>query len=144
VRAVIDTNVWFRAIISDRGVPAKVLAAYRAGRFVVVASLPVIEELEEVLQRPALVSKFHLGPEALDLPAYLRRRAELVAIDGTLQVCRDPKDDKFIETAVRASADCLVSMDKDLYDEPKLCEVLSGLGIHVMTAYGFAMEIGVL
>jgi putative PIN family toxin of toxin-antitoxin system len=142
VRAVIDTNIWLRALISPHGAPAKVLEAYRAGRFIVVASLPLLEELEDVLCRPEITRKIKLPQAALDLPAYLRQRVELVEIDGQLSMCRDPKDDKFIETAVRGRANCLVSMDKDLYDSPDLCEMLSRLGIHVMLAHLFLMEIG--
>ncbi len=28
--------------------------------------------------------------------------------------CRDPEDDKFLETAVNGNADCLITGDKDL------------------------------
>src|SRR5207245_7966655 len=57
VRAVIDTNIWLRALISPHATPAKVLEAYRAGRFTVVASLPLLEELEDVLCRPEITHK---------------------------------------------------------------------------------------
>ena len=56
MRAVIDTNIWLRALISPHATPAKVLEAYRAGRFIVVASLPLLEELEDVLCRPEITS----------------------------------------------------------------------------------------
>lgn len=141
MRAVADTNIWLRALISPHGAPAKVLKAYRAGRFTLVSSLPLLEELEDVLRRPELVRKIKLPEVALDLPAYLRQRAELVEIDGQLAVCRDPKDDKFIETAIRGRVDCLVSMDKDLYECPEVLEVLSGLGIRVIPAHLFLSEI---
>lgn len=143
-RAVFDTNIWFRAVISPHGAPAKLLEAYRAGRFTVVASLPLIEELEDILTRPKLVRKYHLPSNVLGLPAYLRRRAELVEIDGGTLGCRDPKDDQFVETALRGGVEYLVSEDKDLHDDRALCERLSRLGIHVMTARSFAMEIGII
>jgi putative PIN family toxin of toxin-antitoxin system len=142
VRAVVDTSVWVRALIEPQGAPAKVLAAYRAGRFTLVASRPILEELESVLNYPRLVRRFRVPQAALDLPAYLRRRAELVEIDGSVTVCRDPHDDMFIETAVRSGADYLVSMDKDLYDVPELCEALAQIGIHVMLAHLFVNEVG--
>lgn len=145
MRAVIDTNVWFRALISPESAPAKVYEAYRAGRFTVVTSLPLLKELEGVLSRPKLIQKYGYPPErALDMVTDLRRRAELVEITGRVLGCRDPKDDKFIETALLGRADYLVSVDKDLYDEPPLCEVLSQLGIHVMTVRSFAMELNLL
>lgn len=31
-----------------------------------------------------------------------------------ISVCRDPKDNKFLELAVAANADCIVTGDKDL------------------------------
>jgi putative PIN family toxin of toxin-antitoxin system len=39
---------------------------------------------------------------------------EWVAISGFLKVCRDPADDKFLETAIAGEADCLVTGDGDL------------------------------
>jgi predicted nucleic acid-binding protein len=38
----------------------------------------------------------------------------LVAITHTINECRDPRDDKFLELAVSGRADYLVSGDKDL------------------------------
>ncbi len=35
-------------------------------------------------------------------------------IQETVRVCRDPKDDKFLELAVNGRADCIVSGDDDL------------------------------
>ena len=114
------------------------------GRFTVVASLPVLEELEAVILRPEMHRFFKLPEEALDLPAYIRRRAELVAITGKLTACRDPKDDKFIETALLAGAECLVSGDKKHISEDRdLCERLSRVGVHIMTVRSFLLELGI-
>lgn len=40
--------------------------------------------------------------------------ADWVTITGTVHACRDPQDDKFLETASTCAADCLVSGDADL------------------------------
>ena len=37
-----------------------------------------------------------------------------MAVTQSLEVCRDPKDDKFLELAVSAQASYLVTNDKDL------------------------------
>ncbi len=37
-----------------------------------------------------------------------------IRITETIEVCRDPKDDKFLELAVSGYADCIVSKDHDL------------------------------
>jgi predicted nucleic acid-binding protein len=41
-------------------------------------------------------------------------RSELVQSDVPIAVCRDPKDDKFLEVAVAGQADVIVSGDEDL------------------------------
>ena len=40
----------------------------------------------------------------------------VVEITQTIRVCRDPKDDKFLELAVSGSATHIVSGDQDLLD----------------------------
>lgn len=39
----------------------------------------------------------------------LRNRSVLVEIENSLQVCKDPDDDKFLETAIIGNADFLVT-----------------------------------
>ena len=46
--------------------------------------------------------------------AELMAAAEIVQIDEQIAVCRDPKDDKFLELAVNGRADVIVSGDADL------------------------------
>jgi putative PIN family toxin of toxin-antitoxin system len=41
-------------------------------------------------------------------------RAELVTIAERVTVCRDPKDDKFLELAINGRADAIISGDADL------------------------------
>ena len=41
---------------------------------------------------------------------------ELVIPDQTVDACRDPKDNKFLEAALAGEADCIVSGDADLLD----------------------------
>jgi uncharacterized protein len=40
--------------------------------------------------------------------------ADWVAVTGVVRACRDPEDDKFLETAINGEADCIVSGDADL------------------------------
>jgi uncharacterized protein len=41
-------------------------------------------------------------------------KAELVSITESIALCRDPKDDKFLELAMSGGADVIVSGDADL------------------------------
>jgi putative PIN family toxin of toxin-antitoxin system len=38
----------------------------------------------------------------------------LFAVTETLKICRDPKDDKYLELAVACNASCIITGDKDL------------------------------
>lgn len=40
--------------------------------------------------------------------------ADWIAITGAVRACRDPQDDKFLETATNGAADGIVSGDADL------------------------------
>ncbi len=40
--------------------------------------------------------------------------AEWVTVAGRIRVCRDPDDDKFLETAINGEASCIVTGDADL------------------------------
>lgn len=42
-------------------------------------------------------------------------RSICVTIRGTIKLCRDPNDDKFLECAERVSADLIITGDKDLF-----------------------------
>lgn len=43
-------------------------------------------------------------------------KAIVVEIEQSIQACRDPKDDKFLELAVCGNATVIISGDKDLLD----------------------------
>lgn len=63
--------------------------------------------------------------------AGIMRDAEVVEIEQAVQVCRDPKDDKFLELAVNGKADYLITGDDDLL-------VLHPFrGVQIMTARDF-------
>ncbi len=48
--------------------------------------------------------------------AQLEAVAEWVPIAGAKLGCRDPDDDKLLETALMGEADCLITGDRDLLD----------------------------
>lgn len=111
-RCVFDTNVLVSALLFDAGKPAKAFfAVLRDGE--VIVSADVVSEVSEVLGR----EKFRRYVSEEQRGRFLQgllREAKLVEIQETVQACRDPKDDKFLELAVNGGADCIVSGDDDL------------------------------
>jgi len=138
MQVIADANIWISALIYPAGPPARVLQTLEEGRFDLVASTPLLSEPGTVLQRPRLVHRFNVtSDKTLALLRVLRERAELVEITGTIQLCRDPRDDMVVETALVGQADALVSRDDDLKRAPELIAVLSTRAVHVLTVRQF-------
>ena len=117
MRAVVDTGVLISALIKRQGTTGDVLLVLRDGRFIVIYTTDTLVEIIDVLGRPAFRSKYHIEPEDITaLVNLIRLRGELVTTHKKITVCRDPKDDKFLEAALAAEADCIVSGDANLLD----------------------------
>ncbi len=66
--------------------------------------------------------------------AQLEAVSEWVSITGAKLGCRDPDDDKLLETALLGNADCLVTGDRDLL------EMSSFHGIPIVTPADFSVR----
>jgi putative PIN family toxin of toxin-antitoxin system len=133
VRAVLDTNIWLGGLIKRGGATVRLLAAFRSGQFEAVTSQPLLDEIADVLSRPEIARKFAIRPEDRDeLLLLLQERTHSVEIVGEIAVCRDPKDDMVIETAIRGGAELIVSRDKDLNDDPAVATFLAARNIRVV------------
>ncbi len=110
MRVVIDTNVVMSGIFF-KGNPNRVLTAFDENKFEVFASKDIIAEYEEVSER--LKKKLKRTPSE-DLFKIFIARLNVVETEGSINICRDPDDDKFIECAVDSKSLYIVSGDKDL------------------------------
>jgi putative PIN family toxin of toxin-antitoxin system len=113
-RVVLDTNVLISALLF-RGESSKLVGLWEKGAIIPVISRETFEEFKKVLAYP----KFSLAGE--EIKAVIEENIlpffEVVDItDKVAGVCRDPDDEKFLSCAVSASADFIVSGDKDLCD----------------------------
>jgi len=116
VRVVLDANVLVSAVISAAGPPRQVLTAWVEGRFELVASPALLEELRDVLDRPRL-RRWVSTATASDFIDALAEDAELID-DPPAQpgLSPDPDDDYLVALARAAGAGCLVSGDRHLLD----------------------------
>ena len=114
IRVVLDTNVILSSILF-RGDLALIYAEWISGTIVPIVSRETFEELTRALAYP----KFRLTKEEIAsiLTRELLPYLEVVEISGKISgTSRDPHDDKFIECAVSAKADYIVSGDGDLQE----------------------------
>lgn len=115
IRAVIDTTVLISAVIRPHGVMGNVIRKLRDGAYIYVYSLAMIEELVDVITRPKIYRKYGLvAADVTTLLLLLQLRGEIVYPEKEIVMCRDPKDDKFLEAAVAGNADMIVTSDSDL------------------------------
>lgn len=128
-RIVVDTNLWIRALL---GGPATlpVLEAWRADKFLVVISQPLLDELQEVSQRPRL--RRGIDPfQAKALIEQLRWRGLWVEATAVPPRCRDPKDHPVLSTAISGHADAVVSGDGDLRADDELRQQMLERGVKI-------------
>lgn len=112
MRFVFDTNVIVSALLFTDSPPGQaVLAALARGTLLLSDS--VVEELSEVLARDKF-NRYVILEERQRFLGALVHEAELVEITESVQVCRDPQDDKILELAVSGSATHVVTGDRDL------------------------------
>lgn len=115
MRAVVDTNILVRALIKPNGTVGPVLSLLRDGRYVLLYSEQLLEELVDVLARPRLRNKYPLSDETVEAMLQLiLLRGEKVRPQRKIRLCRDPKDDMFLEVAMAGQAAIIVSGDEDL------------------------------
>lgn len=111
-RVVFDTNVFVRALISPRGVNARLIESRRLYRL--FASPAILQEVTEVLARADLLQAKAIRKVEAERLIGLLRRARRVSPTITVRASRDPDDDKFLEAALTARANYVVTGDKDL------------------------------
>ncbi len=117
LKVVLDTNVVISATLFGSGVLKPLRLAWQAGRVVPVISKETRAELLRVLA----YEKFKLSEAdiarvlALYLPDTQFHKVNLTVNNSNrIPVCRDKRDQIFLDLAQSAKVDCLVSGDQDL------------------------------
>ncbi len=112
-RVVLDTNVLISAVLQPKGPPRAAVDAVRTAGGILLFSEQTFDELRTRLERPKFDRYVSREGRALFL-VQLDAVSEWVAITDTKMGCRDPDDDKLLETAMIGEADCLITGDRDL------------------------------
>ena len=141
-RATFDTNIFVRTVIRKDNLPNHLLSLWRDGRFALVLSQSIIDEVETVLSRRSLRLKYRYTlTEVTDL-INLLHQASIVEVNTSFELChRDPTDNILIDCAILGRVQFLVSTDNDLVDDPELKRTLFGFGIEVVEPLDFLEKI---
>lgn len=121
MRCVLDTNVIVSAVLSEQSTPGRaVLHARKAGAL--IATFSMLTELMAVLRR----RRFDRYVSAKQREEFFRRyihEVEIVIVTHSLSLCRDPRDDRFLEAAASGSASHIITGDSDLLALNPFCGV---------------------
>ncbi|MGB7313810.1 MAG: putative toxin-antitoxin system toxin component, PIN family [Nodosilinea sp.] len=112
LRVVVDTNTLVSGILIAASVPD--LAVQRARTLgILLFSDATFEEVSQVIFRPKFDRYISIEVRA-EFIARLNETSEQVNIQEKIAVCRDHKDDQFLEVAVNGNANWLITGDQDL------------------------------
>jgi putative PIN family toxin of toxin-antitoxin system len=115
-RAVFDCNVLLQGLISPRGPARRLLDAVNERQLLLFLSAYVIDEFREVASRHKVQRKYHLTDALVEkFCAQLISQATFVDdVPHVFDYPRDPDDAHYIDLAVAAVANLIVSRDQDL------------------------------
>jgi len=117
--AVFDCMIYLQAAISEKSPAAELFRQVERGSVLLFVSNETLSEIRDVLTRPKALIKYpHLTVEYVEifLSRVLSKANLLNKIPKHFQYPRDPKDEKYINPAIEAEANYIVSRDNDLLD----------------------------
>ena len=141
-RATFDTNIFVRSLTQTENLANRLISLWLDGRFVLVLSQAIVDEVRDVLLRPALMRELkYTRTEAMRL-INLLPQASIVEINTSFGLChRDPTDDIFVDCAILGRVQFLVSTDNDLVDNPELKQALFEFGVEIIDPPNFLRKI---
>jgi uncharacterized protein len=140
VRLVLDTNIWLDWLVFADPSIGRLQTAVAADTVQIFIDAACLAELERVLAYP--LGKHTIDPAAQAVClAEVRLISHLLAVEiseegrKSLPACRDPNDQKFLEAALLARADLLVTKDQALLE---LARRKRPLPFRIVTPSGFS------
>lgn len=109
---ICDTNIFLSGLISKQSPPYQSVA-YILQHGIIAFSQETFQELSEVLGREKFDKIIPLKYRKSFL-VNLKDNCIFYEIESTVDICRDPKDNKFLDVAITSNADYLITGDEDL------------------------------
>ena len=134
MRMVCDTNVLVRAAIHPSGLAGELLKFIRASHQL-VASLPLLAEVLQVLRRPKIQALHRLDEQGIRrFVKALYKAALIVQVPEPIPrvVPHDPKDDAIMLTAIGGKAERLATRDQHLF-HPDVLKIAASYGVRIIS-----------
>lgn len=111
MRVILDSNIIVSALLNGRGESARILAAWRRGRFELVTSEEQLEELRRVTRYERVRPLIKPAAAGVLINA-LRDRSHVLESLPTIDRSSDPGDNFLLAMAEAGKADYLITGDK--------------------------------
>jgi len=112
LKIVVDTNVLVSSLL-EIGPSKMITDLWIDGRFELITSPKLFNELLTALKKPKLANRVSQA-DIDNFSSLILADATIVTPAHTINICRDPKDNKVIECAIQAKANIIATGDKDL------------------------------
>jgi putative PIN family toxin of toxin-antitoxin system len=116
MRVVFDCNIFLQALASPDGPAGRCVQLAIEGKVSLFLSPAVLEELRDVASRPRVIAKLGLVADRVEqfLEAVEIAATVLTDFPETFAYRRDPDDAHYVNLAIAAGANLIVSRDRDL------------------------------
>ena len=115
LKLVLDANTIVSAFFWE-GNEAEIFRKIEQGKAKLYITSEILKEVEDVIKRPKfneVMRKANLTPDQI-MQKIVSLSHLVIAPKITVKVCRDEKDNKFLECAESARVDYIISGDEDL------------------------------
>jgi len=109
LRAIIDTNIFLAGLLNADGGAAKIICAFRDGKFALVVTKEVFDEYVRVIHLFDNDVPAHKSEELLELVFAKAVKVQPAASQG---LCTDDDDEIFLSAALGGHADFIVTKNK--------------------------------
>lgn len=109
---IFDCNVLLRAFISRGSISDKCWQKSKKSD-IIIASQQTFDEFSSVFLRPKF-DKYIALESRLKLIDVAQNLVKMISVSHTVIICRDAKDDMYLELALSGKADCIITNDDDL------------------------------
>lgn len=142
-RAVLDTSVLVRGVLSSRGASGRILDCFFDGAFDLVLSLSILQEVESVLRRRHIRARPSFDrEETRELLVALLEAAEVPSGEYTVNlVPTDAKDNHIVSTALEGGADYIVTEDARDLLSLKVIKVCGFRPIQIVDTSAFVRQL---
>lgn len=133
MRVVLDTNIIVSAFLVAVGAPARIVAAWRSGRFDLIVSPALLSEYEQSLNYPRVQRRHRFTSEriAQEIAGFREFGILVEPQEVPAVIAVDPDDDQILACALAGQADYIVTGD------PDLLQLREYHGIRVLTPVAF-------